>query len=297
MGKEKQFTKSKLSKSQFDKSPLNYIGGKYKMLPQLLEFFPENINTFVDLFAGGCDVCCNVKAKTIYANDINNYIIDIYKTMARMEIDELLHYIETTINKEGLSKTNQEAYLSFREKYNNSENKNPLDLYILICFAFNHQCRFNNKHEFNSPFGKDRSSFNQNMRSNLIKFHHNIQNIKFSSFDFKCLNLNDLSSGDFLYADPPYLISTGSYNDGKRGFKGWSETDDENLFSVLDNLNEKGVKFALSNVIKHKGLVNEKLIEWSRKYNIHYINYNYSNSNYHGKNTDKETVEVLITNY
>ena len=29
-------------------SPMNYIGGKYKLLPQLLPLFPDKINTFVD---------------------------------------------------------------------------------------------------------------------------------------------------------------------------------------------------------------------------------------------------------
>ena len=45
------------------KSPLNYTGGKYKLLPQLLPLFPQNINTFVDLFAGGCNVGVNAHAK------------------------------------------------------------------------------------------------------------------------------------------------------------------------------------------------------------------------------------------
>ena len=67
--------------------------------------------------------------------------------------------------------------------------------------------------------------------------------------------------------------------------------------SFLDKLNQKGVKFALSNVLEHKGLKNENLINWSKKYSITYIDYNYNNSNYHNKNIDKKTVEVLITNY
>ena len=44
------------------KSPLNYIGGKYRLLPQILPLFPKQINTFVDLFAGGLDVSINVDA-------------------------------------------------------------------------------------------------------------------------------------------------------------------------------------------------------------------------------------------
>ena len=77
--------------------------------------------------------------------------------------------------------TNKEGYLKLRDDYNKSKDKNPLDLYVLVCYAFNYQFRFNNAHEFNSSFGKDRSSFNERMRSNLIKFHGRIQNISFQA--------------------------------------------------------------------------------------------------------------------
>ena len=65
----------------------------------------------------------------------------------------------------------------------------------------------------------------------------------------------------------------------------------------MDKLNQQGVKFALSNVVEHKGKKNDILDHWMKKYHIHEINYGYRNSNYHGKNTDKITQEVLITNY
>ena len=46
------------------KSPLNYTGGKYKLLPQLLPIIlpphKNEINTFVDLFTGGGNVVANV---------------------------------------------------------------------------------------------------------------------------------------------------------------------------------------------------------------------------------------------
>jgi site-specific DNA-adenine methylase len=115
--------------------------------------------------------------------------------------------------------------------------------------------------------------------------------------DFKDFDISKFGSGDFIYADPPYLITKGSYNDGKRGFKGWCKDDDIALFQLLDKANAKGIKFALSNVIEHKGLMNEELKKWSEKYKVHYLNYNYKNCNYHGKNTEKKTIEVLITNY
>lgn len=291
------FEKASASKNEFDKSPLNYTGGKYKLLPQLSALFPNDIRTMVDLFAGGCDICTNIDAQTIYANDINSFIIDIYRSMAQMSIEDLLAYIDNTIVQANLSSTNKNAYLRFRDKYNRSEMKNPIDLYILICYAFNYQCRFNSSHEFNSPFGKNRSSFNQTMRKNLIKFHKNIQGVNFTSMNFKDFDICGLGDGDFIYADPPYRITTGSYNDGKRGFEGWSLADDLALFGLLDKAHAQGVKFALSNVTEHKGLTNEELVKWAQKYNMHYICYNYNNCSYHGKNTSKKTVEVLITNY
>jgi len=50
------------------KSPLNYIGGKAKILDQILPLFPNDINNFIDLFAGGCNVGININANKIYFN-------------------------------------------------------------------------------------------------------------------------------------------------------------------------------------------------------------------------------------
>lgn len=284
-----------MAKNSFDKSPLNYIGGKYKILPQIIKFFPKRINNFVDLFAGGLDVAINVNADNIYCNDINKYVIEIYKEFQNYNIDELLQYIDSTIEENNLSKTNKDAYIEFRKKYN--INQNPLDLYVLICYSFNYQIRFNNSHKFNNPFGKNRSYFNPTMRDNLIKFHAKIKNFKFSVHNFKEFDISFLKKGDFLYADPPYRITTGTYNDGKRGFEGWGINEDLLLFQLLDQLDSQNVKFALSNVIEHKGTKNRELDIWRKKYHTHKIDFNYSNSNYQIKDRKSITKEVLITNY
>jgi len=279
----------------YNKSPLNYIGGKYKILPQILEYFPQSINSFIDLFAGGLDVATNVNSEKTFCNDINFYTIQIYKAMQEKSIGEILDYIDGKIEEFNLTKTNEEAYRNFRNYYNKT--KNPLDLYILVCYSFNYQFRFNSKHEFNNPFGRNRSSFNSTMRDNLIKFHANIKGFIFSAENFKDYNISFLNKSDFLYADPPYTITVGSYNDGKRGFEGWSKDDDIILFRRLDDLNNGGVKFALSNVSEHKGLVNAELVSWAKKYNLHYINKNYRNSNYQVRDRSSITREILVTNY
>ena len=168
-----------------------------------------------------------------------------------------------------------------------------------MCYSFNYQFRFNSAHEYNNPFGRARSSFNEVMECNLVKMINRLDGIEFSSIDFVDYDYSVLKKGDFVYADPPYLLTCGSYNDGKRGFRGWNQDDDIALFKILDELNDKGVKFALSNVSYHKGIANDLLIDWKRQngYHMHKIKINYDNCNYHTKNGKNKTEEVLITNY
>lgn len=91
------------------------------------------------------------------------------------------------------------------------------------------------------------------------------------------------------------MITTGSYNDGNRGFKDWGEEEERQLYKLLDGLNERNIKFALSNVLSHKGQMNEILSEWSRAYNVIHLNNSYANSSYNTKRGGSD--EVLILNY
>ena len=285
---------------EYTSSPMNYIGGKYKLLPQIMPLFPYKIGTFVDLFCGGCNVGINIEAEKIILNDNLTYLIDLYKEFSALEIEEVLNHIENRISTLNLSLTNKEGYLKLRELYN--KEKNPLDLFVLTAYSFNHQIRFNNNHEFNNPFGKERSSFNPHMKQNLVNFLKALKTkcIEFKSFNFDEFDFSDLGENDFVYADPPYLITTGTYNDGKRGFTGWNENEERKLLEILRELNFRKIKFALSNVLVHKGKENKILLDWIEKNNftVNYLDKNYSNSNYHTLDRSKNSsVEVLVTNY
>ena len=58
-----------IEKQEFIKSPLNYTGGKYKILNSIFPYFPKEINTFIDLFGGGFNVGINANANKIIYND------------------------------------------------------------------------------------------------------------------------------------------------------------------------------------------------------------------------------------
>lgn len=277
------------------KSPLNYVGGKFKLLPQLLPLFPAKLNRFVDLFCGGGNVAVNVSAKKIYCVDKQEQVIDFLEACKQIPSEYMLEKIDALICKYGLSKTNKEGYYKLRDYYNEG-NRSWDVFYTLVCYSFNNQIRFNSKGEFNMPFGKNRSSFNPALRSKFIEFVDAVKtmDISFSTSDFRELNYKELGKDDFVYADPPYRISCATYNDGG----GWTETDDIDLFNLLDYLDKHGIRFALSNVIMNNGRWNELLAEWSNKYAVHRIDINYGNSNYHRKSKiGQDTLEVLVTNY
>lgn len=283
---------------QYIKSPLNYIGGKHKLLPQILPLFPTNIDTFVDLFCGGFNVGVNVEANKIIAIDKQWQVIDFLHVCKECsdDIDYMLRQIDRWINEFKLSKTNKDGYLKLRNYYNNGCSIWSV-FYTLVCYSFNNQIRFNKKDEFNTPFGMNRS-FNSALRKKFIDFVNtlNFKNVEFVWSDFREFDFSKLTNKDFVYADPPYYMSgyiVATYNENG----GWTEKDELDLLRLLDRLDNQGVRFALSNVFESKGKSNDLLKSWAKKYRVIELEHTYKNCNYQRKNRDKRDLEVLVVNY
>ena len=320
-GNEERLFLCKCHEESRDKiaSPLNYTGGKYKLLDQILPLFPKDIDYFVDLFCGGCNVGMNVNCSKVNFNDSNNNLINLYNTFKNLDKNIILQLINEIINKyklsrsndngylfygcessSGLGKYNKENFLKLRRDFNERKNKDNyyyIMLYVLIIYSFNNQIRFNRSGKFNLPVGK--RDFNSKIETKLIKF---VDRIKTSDYLFTCLdfrnyNLEKLDNNSFIYVDPPYLITCAPYNEQDA----WNEQSEKDLLEFLDRVNEKGIRFALSNVLRSKGKENTILIEWLKKnnskYKINFLKYNYSNSNYHKKDKTSDVEEVLIINY
>ena len=98
---------------KYIKSPLNYVGGKYKLLDQIIPLFPSDIDTFVDLFAGGFNVGINVKAKKIICNDYEKVVIEFLEELSKLKSDEALSILKETIKKYDLSKENEEGFKKY----------------------------------------------------------------------------------------------------------------------------------------------------------------------------------------
>lgn len=294
------------------RSPFFYVGDKYKLMPQIGELFPNSIGRLIEPFCGGGSVFLNTTANKYLANDNNEYLIKLHSFLKsyKNKREDFFKLLEGKIIEYGLSASflginvsldlkqkyvkthyavyNKQSYLKLREDFN--KNKSDLMLlYLLLIYGFNHMLRFNSEGQFNLPVGN--VDYNSNVRNALETYFDFIDhnNIRFSCEDYiYFLKSVKFKEDDFIYLDPPYLISDSEYN------KYWSEKEEVKLLNIIDWLNSKGVKFALSNVFQHKGRTNEILINWAKKYNIHTIKSNYIS--YHD-NSIKNSIEVLITNY
>lgn len=296
----------KIINNKYIKSPLNYVGGKYKLLPQIIPKFPDNIHTFVDLFGGGFNVGANVNAEHIKYNESCWQVTSLLQNLYSHSYEFVHNEICSIISEYGLSRSdihgyeyygcnsndglgnyNKTGYLKLREEYN--QNPDYLKFYTLITCSFSNQIRFNSKGQFNMPYGK--RDYNKSLQSKLKDFMDIIhkKNIDFTSGSFENFDFSDLDSRDCVYCDPPYLGSVATYNEQN----GWTEESEKTLLNLLDTLNDKGVKWALSNNLKYD---NTLLDNWKEKYNTYYLDGDYSNCNYHKADKSKD-IEVLVTNY
>ena len=304
------------AKGDYIKSFLNYTGGKYKLLPQLSALFPKNINTLYDVFGGGGDLSLNIKAKKIVYIDTNEHLVRLFNFLQKTDFDslnvEILKIIKkyklsnTSIHEyeyygccssKGLSSYNKDRFLKLRIDFNTNSfvKDRHIKFLVLLFYAFNNQIRFNSKGEYNLPVGK--RDYNENIKKNLRNFYksENINKIVFKNKSFLDLHTQKFNKDDFIYLDPPYLLGLASYNESG----GWDESKERSLYDLLFKLNERGIKFALSNVIEHKGKENKILKRFAKENEliIHKIKHNYNNSNYQSKSKLGDTQEVLVTNY
>lgn len=295
------------------RSPFFYVGDKYKLMPQLKQLMPENIEQYIEPFVGGGSSFLNSKGTLYILNDIDFYVVELHRQMGRYagradelfgELFEMIDFYGLSCSYRGIcvpdemkekyvktyySRYNKEAYLKMRKDFNVKKN-DFLKLYLLLIYGFNHMLRFNGKGDFNLPVGN--VDFNSNVYQALhdyLKFvgEHEARffNMDYISF----LETIRFEKDSYVFLDPPYLISMSEYN------KLWNDKKEDELCEYLDSLNDRNIKFGITNLITHKGRTNQRFLEWSKKYHAYDVQSNYISFN---DNTIKaDSKEAFVTNY
>lgn len=300
-------------KNGIARSPLFYVGDKYKLVREIKTHFPDNIGRLIEPFVGGGSVFMNVEAEEYLLNDLDRFVIAIHQMLSGYigRLEDFYNEFVEIVDRYGLSlsyranvvpdelkkafpktyyaKYNKEGYNRMKADFNQGGQIDIKMLYVLLIYGFNRMLRFNKKGEFNLPPGD--VDFNANAYEALSDYFTILQNrhIEWNNLDFReFLHGIEYRQNDLIYLDPPYLITFSEYN------KFWNDETEHDLLTLLDELNQEGVKFAISNVTHYRGKINEEFLNWSAHYNSYPIKSNYISFN---DNTIKQFNEVLVTNY
>lgn len=254
-------------------SPLNYIGSKARVIPAIRENLPNDIDDFIDAFGGGFNVGINIRSESVVYNEYNHFVKELIESFWQYDTFSYIVYMKKMIRRFELEPGRKDAYLNVRDYYNSlpEDKRDPRLLLVVILYSFQQQIRFNSNHGFNNPVGM--RWFNDNLLEKLISFSRRIKelNVCFSCADYTDTFRYVDDGHTFVYLDPPYMLTNGSYNDGKRGFKGWDVSQEAALFEFLNKLNHEGSRFMLSYVLEHKGKINQNLVSWTQDNHYHII--------------------------
>lgn len=271
---------------------VKWVGGKRQLLKEIQSTLPEKVgdkNTvYCEPFFGGGAVLFDVQPERAIINDLNGDLINLY-IVIRDNVDELIIELERYKNE-------ADFFYSIREldrdekKYSKLSNvEKAARILYLNKTCYNGLFRVNSSGQFNTPFGnyKNPNYLNKPVLKALNKYF-NSADISFYSTDYSEV-LDTLTSGDFVYLDPPYdpISDTSNFTGYNKG--GFGREEQLRLKECCDNLNAKGVKFLLSNS------ATDFIVELYSDYNIQYVKAKRSINSVASKRGEIE--EVLVSNY
>lgn len=266
---------------------LKWAGGKRQLLKEIDKYIPLKISTYYEPFLGGGALLFNLQPKKAIVNDSNYELINAYKVI-RDNVEELIQDLEK-------HKNTSEYFYELRAKDRTSEYSNLSNierasrLIYLNKTCFNGLFRVNSQGEFNTPYGNYK---NPNIVNEFVlravNSYLNKNDIKFLNGDFED-SLKNIRKGAFVYFDPPYMPISDSSSFTGYTLDGFGTEDQIRLKNLCDKLNERGIKFLLSNSTA------PMILELYKDYKIVYVDAK-RNINSIG-NKRGEIKEILVMNY
>ena len=307
-----------MKKTEYVKPLLKWVGGKTQILDNVIDIFPKEIGNYHEIFLGGGSVLLallsciknntiKVKGK-INAYDVNSALVYTYKNIQTQpeklfdEVQKIIteyndcddcENINRNSNNLDEAKENKENYYYWiRNNYNKS--KHIEDISHSAMFIFLNKTCFRGlfrigPNGFNVPFGHYKNPEIIN-KVHLLNIHELIKDVNFECCDFTdSLSLKKIKKNDFIYLDPPYVPEKNT-SFVKYTENGFNEAEHKKLFKILNEMNDKNIKFLLSNA--DVPLVRESFTD--KKYKIETI---LCKRSINSKKPNMKSEEVLINNF
>jgi len=232
---------------------LKWAGNKFRVLPHLIPHIGDP-KRYIEPFGGSLSVALNISADEYILNDINKDLYCLYTNVDKEFVGECRELFTDDNN-------TRERYLELREEFNSEQDcrkRAKLFLY-LNKHAFNGLSRYNSEGEYNVPYGKE----NKDSKTGRIvktKAHFPEQELNYfrdvfsnrkveffnTSFSDEALYKN-VSSGDVVYFDPPYVPASDTANFASYAKEGFTYDQQVELAQLAESLANRGAKVIVSN--------------------------------------------------
>lgn len=227
---------------------LKWAGGKTQLLDAIRAGMPDRYRTYYEPFVGGGAVFLSVAPRRAVINDSNEQLMNAYRQLkaAPELVIEKIRALDAV-------PCDKAFYLDMRKRYNLKIARRELDpecaalMIWLNKRCFNGLYRVNRKGLFNVPYnngGPIRSIDRENALS-VGKFLQSAD-ISLSCADFETA-CRDVSAGDFVYFDSPYVPVSETANFTSYTKDGFTWRDHERLAALFRRLDAIGAKLMLSN--------------------------------------------------
>jgi len=221
--------------------PIPYQGSKRNLADKILRYFPVNFDRLIEPFAGSAAITIAsafyFKANHFVINDVNKPLMKLWDSIINSPQYAIKQYYDIWNGQHG---NEEEYYYGIRDKFN--ETRQAEYLLFLLAKCVKAAVRYNTQGNFNQSPDKRRLGRNpQMMRNDILSVSQLLRGkTEIYSVDYSLI-LNNVTSNDLIYMDPPYQGT------GQSGGFNYSENIDFDDFVLsLFELNQKDIPYILS---------------------------------------------------
>lgn len=210
---------------------MKYTGTKRSLAPEIISYFPDNINVFIEPFCGSAAITQTMIANKCHAkkhiiSDKNDIVINLLKR-CKLSPQNLVTQYENQwrqFNKYNCIQSRKYFYHHQRDVFNKT--KDPAIFLFLNRTCINGIIRFNKNGEFNSSCHFTRPGIDPVKLNRIIMDSHKyLQDVEILNKDY----LDYFGDEGFFFLDPPYQSSKelylGGFDDNQ--FLGWINKIDQ----------------------------------------------------------------------
>lgn len=232
--------------------PIQYQGSKRQLASRILEYFPKDVQTLYEPFAGSAAIsiaaAASGAAKHFAINDLNQPLAKLLECVVENP-QHTADLYESIWSAQGEEAEQSVAHFNeVRDRFNQSQK--PELLLYLLARCIKGAVRYNRDGMFNqSPDKRRKGTQPHTMRRNIFGVSYLLNGrASFTSMDYR-LAVQEAQQDDLIYMDPPYQGVS-----GERDGRYLSGLAFNGFVASLEALNQRQISY----IVSYDGKLGEK---------------------------------------